>query len=131
MKVSIASITTLLAAVAAAQKPVSQDEQRGWYGCTAALLDKFEKGEDGSKSACDLWSCLHLMSTRYSRGGGLTALSSALDPVCWGTNVGSKFLPKMDFFQYQDEQQAILADNVEDGKLHVIVLADTYSMISP
>lgn len=93
MKVSLVSIATVFAAVAVAQKPVTSSEQRGWYECTATLLDKFEKGDDGSKAACDLWSCLHLQATRWQRGGGITALSSVLDPVCWGTNVGSNFMP--------------------------------------
>ncbi|KAK6212532.1 hypothetical protein LQW54_005116 [Pestalotiopsis sp. IQ-011] len=93
MEVSLVSIATVFAAVAVAQKPVTSSEQRGWYECTATLLDKFEKGDDGSKAACDLWSCLQLQATRWQRGGGITALSSVLDPVCWGTNVGSNFMP--------------------------------------
>ncbi|KAF0327338.1 hypothetical protein GQ607_005527 [Colletotrichum asianum] len=100
MKVSILSLTTLLAAVAVAQKPVTEDEANAWQSCTWALLDKFNKGDDGSKAACDLWGCLQLMSSRYHRGGGLTVLSKALDPVCGVTNLGSNLLPKWDMFQH-------------------------------
>ncbi|KAI8227652.1 hypothetical protein K4K54_002777 [Colletotrichum sp. SAR 10_86] len=114
MKVSILSLTTLLAAVAVAQKPVTEDEANAWQSCTWALLDKFNKGDDGSKAACDLWGCLQLMSSRYHRGGGLTQSAAEMGHVPASLRNYGRTLSGWP--QHPGEQQAWLTLKVQNEK---------------
>lgn len=79
----ILSTITLLVVGTNAAAVVSYPERKDWNLCHNNLMNEFKQGSDGDKAACNLWSCLHDQASKYNRGGGITALSNILSPICF------------------------------------------------
>ncbi|KAG4439931.1 hypothetical protein IFR05_004606 [Cadophora sp. M221] len=70
-------------------KTITDQEADDWRSCTNAFLQSVDRQEGGSIPACLFWSCLHTQANTWKRGGLLTGISNALNPICTIGNIAS------------------------------------------
>ncbi|KAH6724406.1 hypothetical protein BKA61DRAFT_665101 [Leptodontidium sp. MPI-SDFR-AT-0119] len=63
-------------------RTITDQEADDWRSCTNSFLQSVDRNDAGSGPACNFWECLHVQASKWQRGGLLTGVSNALNPIC-------------------------------------------------